>query len=495
MRSMTGWRGRRHRVRLGAMLNEPNDALLSALKKIVGDAGWAEPSDKYLTEMRGLYQGRAAIILRPSSTGEVAACVRLCAEARVAIVPWGGGTGLVGGQVMPEGPVPVVLALDRMRAIRAVMPQESAMIVEAGLTVQAAQEAAADHGKLFPLSYASEGTASIGGGLSTNSGGLIAVRYGVARDMCLGVEVVTPQGEIWNGLSTLRKDNTGYDLRDLYIGAEGTLGIICAAALKLVPRPTAKSTAFATVRSPRDAVDLLDAVQDASGGSVATFELMARLPLEFVLRAHPDHREPVGTVGEWYVLAELWGSDEAALDDALQGCLASGLENGAVLDATIATNEGQRAEFRALREAMSDAQKICGGASIKHDVSLPISTVPEFLEMAGEAVTRMVPGARPCPFGHLGDGNIHYNISQPVDGDPAMFLAEWGDINRVVHEIVKSMNGSISAEHGIGRLKADELLRHTDSVKLGLLMRIKRALDPDGIMNPRAVLNWDKSDD
>ncbi len=470
------------------MLNDPDDTLLDALKSAVGDAGWMVPTDTYLTEMRGLYQGRAAIVLRPGSTEEVAACVRLCAAAQVAIVPWGGGTGLVGGQVMPEGPVPVVLSLDRMRAIRSVIAQESAMIVEAGLTLQAAQEAAAAHGKMFPLSYASEGTASIGGGLSVNSGGLIAVRYGVARDMCLGLEVVTPQGEIWNGLSTLRKDNTGYDLRDLYIGAEGTLGVICAASLKLVPRPTAKSTAFAVVRSPLDAVQLLDAVQDASGGAVATFELMARLSIDFVMTAHPDYREPVETIGEWYVLAELWGTDEAALDQALQECLADGLESGAILDASIALNEGQRADFRALREAMSDAQKIGGGASIKHDVSLPISRVPEFLEVAGEAVTRLVDGARPCPFGHLGDGNIHYNISQPKGGDAEAFLARWDEVNGVVHEIVKSMGGSISAEHGIGRLKPQELQRHTDSVKLALLYRLKNALDPDGIMNPGAVL-------
>ncbi len=470
------------------MLNDPNDALLAALKSAVGEAGWVEPSDRYLTEQRGLYQGRAAIVLRPSSTQQVAACVRLCAEARVAVVPWGGGTGLVGGQVMPEGPVPVVLSLDRMRAVRAVLPQESAMIVEAGLPVQAAQEAAAAHGKLFPLSYASEGTASIGGGLSTNSGGLIAVRYGVARDMCLGLEVVTPQGEIWNGLSTLRKDNTGYDLRDLYIGAEGTLGVICATSLKLVPPPAAKSTAFAVVRSPQDAVALLDAVQTASGGAVATFELMVRLSLDFVFAAQPGYREPVETVGEWYVLVEIWGSDEAALDGALQGCLAEGMESGAVIDASLAMSEAQRGAFRAIREAMSDAQKVGGGASIKHDVSLPIGRIPEFLTVAAKAVTEAVPGARPCPFGHLGDGNVHYNISQPAGGDADAFLGRWGDVNSLVHEIVKSMGGSISAEHGIGRLKRDELAVHGDSVKLGLLRRIKRALDPDGIMNPGAVL-------
>lgn len=470
------------------MLHTPTETLLCALKSVVGDKGWAAPSDTYLTERRGLYQGRAALILRPASTVEVAECIRLCAEARVAVVPWGGGTGLVGGQVMPEGPVPVILSLDRMRAVRAVTPTESAMVVEAGLPLQLVQDAAAAHGKLFPLSYASEGTASIGGGLAVNSGGLIAVRYGVARDMCLGLEVVTPQGEIWNGLSSLRKDNTGYDLRDLYIGSEGTLGVICAASLKLFPRPAAKSTAFIALRSPQDAVDLLDAVQDASGGAVATFELMARLGVGFVLRANSDFREPVETVGAWYVLAELWGGQEATLDAALQGCLADGLERGAILDASIATNETQRAGFRALREAMSEAQKKSGGASIKHDISLPIARIPDFLDRAGAMVTGMIPGARPCPFGHLGDGNLHYNISQPEGGDAAAFLAQWQGVNEAVHDLVSAMGGSISAEHGIGRMKTAELIRHADSVKLALMRRIKGALDPHGIMNPGAVL-------
>ncbi len=470
------------------MLNEPTDALLDALKSVLGEAGWSAPTDRYLTELRGLYRGRAAIVLRPASTVEVAACIRLCAEARVGVVPWGGGTGLVGGQVMPEGPVPVVLSLDRMRAVRAVIPAEAAMIVEAGATLHAAQEAAAGAGKLFPLSYASEGTASIGGGLAVNSGGLLAVRYGVARDMCLGLEVVTPQGEIWDGLSTLRKDNTGYDLRDLYIGSEGTLGVICAAALKLVPRPAAKATAFAVVRSPADAVDLLDAMQDASGGAVATFELMARLGVSFVLAANPAMREPVETRGDWYVLVELWGSDGDALDAALEGTLAAAMERGVVTDAALAMNEGQRADFRALREAMSDAQRVAGGASIKHDISLPIARIPAFLERAAAAVAGIVPEARPCPFGHLGDGNLHYNVSQPEGGEGAAFLARWDDVAGAVHDIVADMDGAISAEHGIGRMKTAALLRHGDSVKLALMRRLKGALDPDGIMNPGAVL-------
>lgn len=471
------------------MLNEPNDALLYALKAVVGDKGWIEPNDTYVTERRDLYHGKAAIVLRPADTEQVAACVRLCADARVGIVPWGGGTGLVGGQVMPEGATPVIIALDRMRRVREVLPRENAMIVDAGLPVQLAQEAAAAHDKLFPLSYASEGTASIGGGLAANSGGLIAIRYGVARDMCLGLEVVTAQGEIWNGLTTLRKDNTGYDLRDLYIGSEGTLGIITAASLKLVPRPKAKATAFVAIRSPDDAIALMDAVQTASGGAVVTFELLARLGLQFVYDAHPQLRDPVETLSDWYVLVEIWGSDGPTLDTVLETTLADAFETGAVTDATIALNESQRAEFRTIREAMSDAQKVSGGASIKHDISLPIGRIPEFITMAGKAVTDMIPGARLCPFGHLGDGNLHYNISQPVGGNAEAFLARWGDVNTVVHEIVVDMGGSISAEHGIGRLKKSELAVYGDSVKLALIRRLKTAFDPCGIMNPGAVID------
>ncbi len=470
------------------MLNEPNDALLDAFKTAVGPKGWLEPNDTYLTERRDLYKGKAAIILRPASTAEVAACVRLCSEARVGIVPWGGGTGLVGGQVKPEGAVPVVIALDRMRAVRSVMPQESAMIVEAGLPLQLAQEAATTAGKLFPLSYASEGTASIGGGLAVNSGGLIAVRYGVARDMCLGLEVVTPKGEVWNGLSTLRKDNTGYDLRDLFIGSEGTLGIITAAALKLVPRPQAKSTAFVAMRSVRDAIALMNALQDASGGAIAMVELMPKLGLEFVYNAHPSMRQPLETQSDWVLLVELWGADGQALQDVLEATLATHLQNGAVLDATLAMNEAQRIEFRAIREALSDAQKVSGGASIKHDITLPIESIPEFIERAAIEVRKIVPGARPCPFGHLGDGNLHYNVSQPPDGNAEIFLSKWGKVNEAVHAITTGMNGSISAEHGIGRMKTDELLVHADPVKIALIRTIKSAIDPYGIMNPGAVL-------
>lgn len=471
------------------MLNEPNTALLDALKAALGPKGWCAPNDTYVTERRGLYRGQAAIILRPGSTAEVAEAVRLCAEARVGIVPWGGGTGLVGGQVKPEGTVPVVLALDRMRQVRAALPDENALIVEAGLPLQLVQQAAEQVDRLFPLSYASEGTASIGGGLAVNSGGLQAIRYGVARDLCLGLEVVTARGEVWDGLTTLRKDNTGYDLRDVFIGSEGTLGIITAAALKLYPRPRAKVTAFLTVRDPAAAIQIMNGLQDASDRGLAMCELMTRLGIDFVLTAHPDMRDPMPERAEWYMLIELWGAEEAPLTDALETVLGAALEEGRALDAVVATNEAQRTDFRALREAFSDAQKIGGGASIKHDVSLPIAAIPEFLERAGAVVTQIVPGARPCPFGHLGDGNIHYNVSQPVGGEAEAFLAHWDEMNERVHEIVMAMRGSISAEHGIGRLKRDAWARMGDSVKIRLQGEIKSALDPDGILNPGAVVS------
>lgn len=468
------------------MLNEPNDALLDSLRTVVGD-GWGEADEAHLTELRRLYRGQASILLKPGSTAEVAEIVRLCAEARVGIVPWGGGTGLVGGQVKPEPPLPVLLSLERMRRLRAVSPEQNTMTVEAGLPVQQVQEAAADVDRLFPLSYGSEGTASIGGGLAVNSGGLQALRYGVARDVCLGLEVVTAEGQVWHGLSTVKKDNTGYDLRDLYIGSEGTLGIITAAVLRLWPRPRSKAVAWASVSDPAAAIDLLNATQAASGGAVSVFELMAGIAVDFGLEHLPAARLPVGAPAEWHILTELWGSDSEALEAALTETLGAALEEGGVLDATIAMSEGQALEFRALREGLSDAQVKQGG-SIKHDISVPIAAVPDFLVRAGEAVTTAIPGARPVPFGHLGDGNLHYNVSQPVGADRDGFIARWDEINHLVHDIVVDLGGSISAEHGIGRLKRASLAHYGDPVKLDLMRRMKAALDPAGIMNPGAVL-------
>ena len=469
------------------MLREPDEALLSELRAVVGGSGVMEPGETHLTERRGLFKGQAAALLRPDSAAQVAEVVRLCSAAGVGIVPWGGGTGLVGGQVKADPPRPVLLSLERMRAIRAVSPGQNTITVDAGATLQSVQQAALGADRLFPLSYASEGTATIGGGLAVNSGGLQAIRYGVARDVCLGLEVVTAEGEIWNGLSTLRKDNTGYDLRDLYIGSEGTLGIITGAVLRLYPVPRAKAAAFVSVASPRAAVDLLNAVQDESGGAVAVFELMAQRAVDFGLDYQDGARLPVGTPSPWYVLVEIWGAEQQALDTQLENALGAAMDRGDASDAALAVNEGQRMAFRGLREALSDAQTRQGG-SIKHDVSVPVASIPEFIERANAAVTKLIPGARPVPFGHLGDGNIHYNVTQPAGADRGEFIARWDAVNRAVHDIVAELGGSISAEHGIGRLKRESLVHYADPVKLALLRRLKAALDPQGIMNPGAVL-------
>jgi len=433
------------------------------------------------------YQGQAATLLRPNTTEQVAQIVKLCSEARVGIVPWGGGTGLVGGQVKVDPPRPVLLSLERMRTVRAVSPEQNTITVDAGVTLKAVQDTAADSDRLFPLSYASEGTATIGGGLAVNSGGLQAIRYGVARDLCLGLEVVTAEGDVWNGLSSLRKDNTGYDLRDLYIGSEGTLGIITGAVLRLFPVPRAKAAAFVSVPHPTAAVDLLNRVQNESGGAASVFELMAQRAIDFGLAYQEGMRLPVGTPSPWYVLVEIWGSDQNALDTQLLAALEGAMECGDASDATIATSETQRLAFRELREALSDAQTRQGG-SIKHDVSVPIAKVPEFIERADAAVTAMIPGCRPVPFGHLGDGNIHYNVTQPEGADREGFIAQWSAVNDRVHDIVAELDGSISAEHGIGRLKRDSLRHYSDPVKLSLLKRLKTALDPKCIMNPGAII-------
>lgn len=469
------------------MLNEPDESLLSDLRALLGEAGLQEPTETHLTERRGLYKGQAAALARPASTAQVAEVVKRCAAAKVGLVPWGGGTGLVGGQVKVDPPRPILLSLERMRAVREVSAAQNTITIEAGLPVQSIQEAAESADRLFPLAYGSQGTASIGGGLAVNSGGLQALRYGVARDLCLGLEVVTAEGETWNGLSSLRKDNTGYDLRDLYIGSEGTLGIITAAVLRLYPMPRAKAAAFVAVTDPGAAVELLNIAQDMSGGAVAVFELMAKRAVDFGLAYRSDLRAPVATPSPWYVLVELWGAEQGLLDEQLMAALEKSMEQGQTTDAAVASSEAQRGAFRELREALSDSQTQQGG-SIKHDVSVPVAKVPTFIERADEAVTNFIPGSRPVPFGHLGDGNIHYNVSQPEGADKVTFLAQWDAVNHLVHDIVVELGGSISAEHGIGRLKRESLVHYSDPVKMSLLRRLKTALDPLGIMNPGAVL-------
>ena len=450
-------------------------------KYAVTDANDIAP---YVTEERNLFHGHSPLISRPGSTAEVSAICKLATEHRIALVPQGGNTGLVGGQTPHHGEV--VISMRRMDKIREVDTASNTMTCEAGVILQNAQQRAADADRLFPLSLGAEGSCTIGGNLSTNAGGTAALAFGVAREMAIGLEVVLADGRILNSLSKLKKDNTGYDLRNLFIGAEGTLGIITAATLKLFPKPRAVETAFVGLKSPADALKLLEISRTEAAGSLTSFELLADIAVDFSVRHSIDVRHPLSGKHPWYVLMEL----SSSRDDAratLEAILARGMEDGIVDDAVIAANLSQRSGFWKLRDEMSAAQKPEGG-SIKHDVSVPVAAVPDFIAEANAAVIKLIPGARPVPFGHLGDGNIHYNVSQPLGGDTAGFMARWHEVNAVVFGIVLRMGGSISAEHGIGVLKRDELPDVKDKVAIELMRGIKAMLDPLGIMNPGKVL-------
>ncbi len=402
-------------------------------------------------------------------------------------MPQGGNTGLVGGQIPIGEGREIILSLSRMDRVRSVDAVGEVMIVEAGVTLLAAQQAADEAGRLFPLSLASEGSCTIGGNLSTNAGGTAVLAYGNARDLCLGLEVVLADGRVWNGLGRLRKDNTGYDLKDLFIGAEGTLGVITAASLKLFPKPRSQATAFAAVADPHQALRLLDVARAAAGQQLTTFELMPRFGLEVVLRHAPETRDPLAAPSPWYVMMEVSSPAEDGAAATLEALLGEALERGLIADAAIAASGQQRDAFWRIREAMSEVQGREGG-SIKHDVSVPVASVPRLLDEGMAEVERLVPGCRPLPFGHMGDGNIHFNISQPVGADKAAFLARWDEVNAAIHGIVTALGGSISAEHGVGRLKRHLLPGVKDPVALSLMRAIKAALDPKGLMNPGAVL-------
>jgi FAD/FMN-containing dehydrogenase len=461
--------------------------LIARFRNIVGDKYAVTDAAEiapYLTEERDLFHGRSPLVVRPGSTAEVSAICSLASEHRVALVPQGGNTGLVGGQTPHSGEV--VISLRRLDQVRDIDTASNTMTCEAGVVLQVAQQRASEVDRLFPLSLGAEGSCTIGGNLSTNAGGTTALAFGVAREMALGLEVVLADGRILNGLSKLKKDNTGYDLRNLFIGAEGTLGVITAATLKLFPKPHAVETAFVGLKSPAAALKLLSISQNEAAGTLTSFELLSDLAVDFSVRHGIDIRDPLAGKHSWYVLMELSSPRDDARA-ALESILAQGLEKGIVEDAVIAANLSQRSAFWKLRDEMSAAQKPEGG-SIKHDISVPVVAVPDFIEQANAAVVKLIPGARPVPFGHLGDGNIHYNVSQPVGSDAADFLARWHDVNVVVFEIVLRMGGSISAEHGIGVLKRDELPHVKDKVALELMREIKAMLDPLGIMNPGKVL-------
>jgi len=461
--------------------------ILEKLRAITGPAGFIDqPADMaaYLREHRGLYQGETALIVRPASTAEVAAVVAACAENSMAIVPQGGNTGLVGGQIPFPGDNAILLNLSRMNRIQNIDLLNDTVTLEAGVTLAALQGAAQGAGRLFPLHLASQGSAQVGGAISTNAGGNAVLRYGMMRELVLGIEAVLPDGKIWNGLRGLRKDNTGYDLKQLFIGGEGTLGIITRAVVKLFPAPRSVETAMAAVPDVAQAVALLPLLRAATGDQLTGFELLPRIGMEFVLRHIPGMRDPMAVPHPWYVLIEISSVYEASTTRAMmEAALASASDAGLVVDAVLAENVSQAQALWALRENLSDVQKLEGG-SIKHDVSVPISAIAEFIARASAAVTKVLPGIRPVPFGHMGDGNVHFNLSQPLGMERDVFLARWDEFNKIVHDIVADMGGSISAEHGLGRMKREEITRYKSAVEMDLMRAVKHALDPRGIMNP-----------
>jgi len=472
------------------MLDQPrlNPDLLKRFAAIVGekyaitDRAAQAP---YLVEMRDLYHGVTPMVLRPGSVEEVAAILKLANETRTAIVPQGGNTGLVGGQVPFNGEV--LLSLTRLDRIREVDAVSNTMTVEAGVTLQRAREAASEQDRLYPQLLPSEGSCTIGGNLSTNAGGVAALAHGIARSHALGLEVVLADGRVLHNLNKLKKDNTGYDLKNLFIGAEGTLGVITAAVLRLVPRPRSVETAFVGVPSPQAALALLGLAEERSSGGVTSFELMPRSGIDAVVKYDAMSRMPLAGQDPWFVLIELSSQARSGLRELMEEILSEGLAQGLVLDATIADSLEQGKAFWRIRELFGEVQRHVG-ASIKHDVSVPVAAVPAFIEQANAAVTRLIPGCRPLPFGHMGDGNIHYNVTQPDGADREQFLKRWDEVNAVVFAVVKKLGGSISAEHGVGVMKRDILPDYKDPVALDLMRGIKKLLDPNGILNPGKVL-------
>lgn len=446
------------------------------------------PEPRYLEEPRGRYRGQVGLLAKPTSTEQVACLVRAANAACVPVVPYGGGTGLVGGQVMPEGAAPLLISLERMNRIRGIYPQENVVVAEAGAILAQVQQAARDQDRLFALSLAAEGSAQIGGNLATNAGGVNVLRYGNARDLCLGLEAVLPNGDIWNGLTRLRKDNTGYDLRNLLIGAEGTLGVITAAALKLSPIPAQRGTAVFVVTSPEAAISLLVLTRDRLGEVVSAFELLHRQGLEFLSQHLPDLRQPFASPPQWSVLIELGMAGGLDPQEALAELFEAALELGLASDGVIAQNETQAQDLWSVREHIPEANRRVGSIS-SHDISVPISQIPEFIEQGGRAIAALGDGTmRINCFGHLGDGNLHYNVFPAQGRDRADYETLRADVKSTVHELVHRMGGSFSAEHGVGRMKVADLQRYGDPVKLAAMQAIKQALDPKGIMNPGAVL-------
>ncbi|MDQ2093757.1 FAD-binding oxidoreductase [Rhodalgimonas zhirmunskyi] len=467
-------------------LNPADPAFAARLRELLPEQAFRPVAPHYLEEPRGKWTGQAGLVVAPGSVDEVSRALRAAHEARVPVVPYGGGTGLVAAQVMREGPAPMLLSLERMSAIRGVYPEENVLVAEAGAILEDIHTAAEAEGRLFPLTIAAKGSARIGGNLATNAGGVNVLRYGNARDLCLGVEAVWPDGTIFNGLTRLRKDNTGYDLRNLLIGSEGTLGVITAAALKLAPMPAEVGTALLVVESPAAALKLLSLAQARAGGTVSAFELISGVGLEFLKEALPEMRRPFDPAPEWMVLIELGMAEGQDPQAMLESLFEAALEAGLADDGVIAQSGQQRTDLWEMREQIPEANRRIGGIS-SHDISLPLSEVPGFIEAAGAALRARGDYRVNC-FGHLGDGNLHYNVFPTVGKTRADYPGEAAQLQAMVHDMVMARGGSFSAEHGVGRLKVDDLQRYGDKGKLSAMRAIKAALDPHGIMNPGAVL-------
>ncbi|MBT6096060.1 MAG: FAD-binding oxidoreductase [Rhodospirillaceae bacterium] len=463
-------------------------AATAAIKEVVGPNGWLDtPEDvePFVVETRGLWRGECDLVVSPASTDELARVVKICADAGIPITPQSGNTGLVGGAIPHGG---VIINTRRMNKIRDVDALNNTMTVEAGCILADIQNAADDVDRLFPLSLAAEGSCCIGGNLSTNAGGIQVLRYGNARDLVLGLEVVTADGKVWNGLQRLRKNNTGYDLKHLFMGAEGTLGIITAAVLKLFPKPRRRETAFIGAASVEAVQALFSRMQDAMGDSLSAFEYANEFSIGLVFEHIDGANNPLQGTYPAYALMEVSSlRDDETTRDQLETVLADALEDEVIIDAVVAQSEAQSKALWNLRESMPEAQKHAR-ASIKHDVSVPVSKVAEFVRNASKMVIDDLPGIRPSAFGHFGDGNIHFNLTQPADMEPEDFLAKWNHFNEIVHDYVATMNGSFSAEHGVGELKRKDVARYNDPVGVDIMRAMKASLDPNNIMNPGKVL-------
>ncbi|MDB9762082.1 FAD-binding oxidoreductase [Alphaproteobacteria bacterium] len=463
---------------------------LQKLKNTLGPKGWIEDKkiiEPYLLEERGLFRGESSLLLKPQNTEEVSKILKLCNEYNIKVVPQGGRTGLCGGTIPSENGQEIMLSLERMNKIKDLNEANFTITVEAGCILNNIQNIADEKNFLFPLSLASEGSCTIGGNLSTNAGGINVLRYGMARDLVLGIEVVLANGEIWSNLTSLRKDNRGYDLKQLFIGSEGTLGIITSAVLKLFPAPRNIETALFAIPNTDAAIELLGLARNASADLLNAYELVSRIGMEMVIKHIPGAKEPIKDKYEWYVLIEFSSSSKNNLRQQMEDLFELALNKKIVLDGVIAESTQQRKELWVLRDGLNEAQKPEGG-SIKHDISVPINNVSKFIDSASKCVKQFIPSSRVVAFGHIGDGNIHFNISQPLKQDKNEFLNKWNDVNKLVFDIVESLNGSFSAEHGIGKLKRKELQTYNPKIEIDLMKAIKSTFDPNNILNPGKIL-------